>query len=207
MVKLKFKIESFYWDEDYTQKCKKYNIEREYSENTKFGDVLSELYKEFGIKNESRNRINYFIVDINKVMWSILFDKYIGYHIDYELEDYEKYSIGELEKQFEISKLIPKLVINLEGIGADVGRVKGIKFEFHYDEKDIHHNAHIHCTYSGTTTRVELETLRILDKPFKKSKMDIAIKIIKKNQKDLINYWNKCVINGESMKFKMTVKL
>ncbi len=203
MIRLRFNIESFYWNDDYTQVSIKHRVVKSYPEETTFKKVLLKLYEEFGINNSKKK--NYFINDLNKTFWKKHFKKSIYNHIDYELVDYEKLSIIELENQFEISKLCFNLVINLDGIGACVGEKQGIRFEFHYNEKDIHHNAHIHCTYSGITTRVELKTLRILDKPFKKSKMDRAIDLIKKNQDALLDYWEKSVIKGESIKFKMEI--
>ena len=205
MIKLKFKVESFYWTKDYIQKCKKYNIERDYDENVKFGNVLLGLYEELGIGNEKQKRINYFINDLNKTMWQRFFKKEIYNNIDYELDDYEKLTVKELETQFKISALVFKLVINLDGIGGCVGERDGIRFVINTREKDRHNNAHVHCTYSGINTRIEIKILKVLDKPFKKSKMDIALSIIKKNQEGLLNYWNTCTINGESMKFKMII--
>lgn len=36
-----------------------------------------------------------------------------------------------------------------------------------------------------------------------KNKIDFALKKIKENQADLLNYWNNVVKKGESIKFKM----
>ena len=203
MIKLNFEIESHYWNDEYILENKKYSITREYREDVTFKEILLRLYDEYGIDN--KNVPNIYISELNKLMWHKYFDDEICNYIDYELVDYWNHTIGELEEQFGFSNKTIDLALNLEGIGACVGEIEGITFEFHTNERDIHHNAHIHCTYSGVTTRVEIETLKILDKPFKKSKMNIALDTIKKNQKALLNYWNKVVINGESMKFKMEI--
>ena len=48
-------------------------------------------------------------------------------------------------------------------------------------------------------------TLTIIDKnTFKNySKTKLVLKLIEENKEDLINYWNRVVVNGESIKFKM----
>lgn len=54
--------------------------------------------------------------------------------------------------------------------------------------------------------RVNLITLDILDKAFKNNKYTkIAIDVIKTNRLELLRYWEKVVLKGESVKFKMYV--
>ena len=111
--------------------------------------------------------------------------------------------IIDLEKQFEISTITLPIGINMEGMGKTGGIVEGVKFYFHHNESDIHHEPHIHCSYSGEEISVEFETLKVTGEPFKKTKMDVVFKVITEHKQELRNYWNKAVVNGESIPFKL----
>ena len=132
----------------------------------------------------------------------MVFNRNISENIEYSFSDYKKMTIGDLNKQFNITNLVIPVVLNKDQ-GASVGNTEGIDFFFHTNERDIHHRRHIHCKYAETTTRIDLDTLEPIDKPFKKSKMSFAIKKIKENQKGLQNYWDTVVVKGETIKFKM----
>ena len=56
--------------------------------------------------------------------------------------------------------------------------------------------------------RVNLNTLEIMDKIIFKNprKNKLALNTIRDHQQDLLNYWNKVVVNGESIKYKMFVR-
>ena len=140
--------------------------------------------------------------------------KFLDFEINYKFKGlepepsiykYENIKLKDLEFQFSITKRTFEIWID-PCIGDDVGRCRGIHFLFHTNEKDIHHRPHIHCKCGSEEFRVDLKSLKIIDKEFKsKTKTKKALKMIKINQKDLIRYWDNVVINGEKIKFKMYI--
>ncbi len=209
MINLNFRIISCYSDsKTYEQKFIKINLSTNYNGTKRLSYILKEIYLTYGINNEywSNDWKNHCdILNINELLWSQFFDDDIIYNLKYTQEDYTKMKINDLEKQFHISNITIPIYLNYDGKGQAIGDTEGIKFFFHTKEKDIHHTPHIHCKYSDIETRVNLKTLEIMNKPFKKSKMKKALEIIKINQKELINYWNKVIVNGETLKFELNI--
>lgn len=209
MINLNFEIISCYCDlKTFEQKFVKIHLSTNYNCTKKLENILKEIYLTYGInneywKNDWKNHCDIF--EINELFWSQFFNSDILYNLEYTQEDYIKMKISDLEKQFHISKTTIPVYLNYDGKGKAIGDTEGIKFFFHTNEKDIHHIPHIHCKYSGVETRINLETLKIMDKPFKKSKMKKALEIIQKNQSELINYWNSVVINGEALEFELNI--
>ena len=204
MIKLKLKVVSFYYlGKNYEKHFKEYKINVEYDDNMVFDEVLKEIHKKYKINNKTFE--NYFIPHLTELLWKQYFSDWICYHIDDNDEDYYKLKLYELEKQFNISKIEIPILLNYDGIGKAIGTVEGVKMYFHLDEKDLHHNPHIHCKYSGEETRVEIETLKSLDKPFKKSKMDAVKKVLLEHQEELLNYWNKAIIDGQPIELNIEI--
>lgn len=198
MVKLKFKIESYYSN---NRKFKIIYISNNYDDTLKLSDILKSCYKKYGIDNKEEYNIDIF--NINKLFWHKHFSDSIIANLEYNLSDYENLTLKQLEKQFSISNLEIPLCLNYNDAGRSVGDSNGISFYFHSNEKDLHHVPHIHCKYSGIETRINIANLTVIDRPFKKNKMDYALNIVKENQKDLLLYWQKVIIDGESLKFNL----
>lgn len=149
----------------------------------------------------NRLKSNNYYIHLNQ-LWKYYFNDDIIYKIN--INETINCKLYLLEEQFEITNSIIPIDINPFGIGDSVGNLNGIKFFFHTNEKDIHNKPHIHCRYSDEEFRIDLNDLQIMDKPFKnKSKTKLALNCIKKNKESLINYWNKVVVKGEKVKFKM----
>ncbi len=204
MIMLHIKLLSFYYlDNNFKKKFSSFDILDEYDENLTFNDVLFLLYNKYKIDNNYFS--NFFIPHLTELLWGQFFPKKVCYQIDDNDNDYLKLKLCDLERQFNISKLDIPVYLNYDGIGKAIGMVDGIKFFFHFNEKDLHHKPHIHCSYSGIETRIEIDTLEILDTPFKKSKMDKAVDFVREHQKELLNYWNKAIINGEAIKLNIII--
>lgn len=204
MIKLKFNVCSFYCpSENAKQQCKKYSISKSYDENRIFGDVLLEIHNKYKIDKKIKGE--YFIPQLKELMWTQHFSYSLCYDIDISTEEYLKLKLCDLEKQFNISGKVIPLYINYTAIGGTVGNVKGVRIYFNLDERDRHHNPHVHCEYSGDTTRIEIKTLKVLDEPFKRSKMDIAIDYITNHREELLNYWEKVIIDGEPIKLNISI--
>ena len=201
MLELSFKIISCYIDNNNIQKFKIYTIRDKYNVNMTLAKILKELYKKYGINN--KDNFDYYIFHVNNLFWKQYLSNDLICALDYTLYDYERLTLGQLEKQFSISKLEIPIHLNYDGKGKAVGDKHGIRFFFNHNEKDLHHNPHIHCKYAEFETRIEITTLKVLDKPFKKTKMKYALNFVKKHQQELINYWNKVVVNGESLELKL----
>ena len=202
MIKLNFDIMSFCdfkpnWNKNY----KEYKVSYVYPNDMILKDVLLELYNQYRIENG--NIENYFIPHITELLWGRFFSKDVCYQIIDSYDSYLDLCLDDLEKQFEISHIVIPLFLDYDGIGRSIGDVEGVRIFFHLNEKDLHHNPHVHCFYSGDEVRIEIDSLKILDKPFKKSKMDVAIDFIKKNQDEMLNYWDKVVVNGQSIELNI----
>lgn len=133
--------------------------------------------------------------------------KFKGIEYEPSVFEYENYEIEKLDNQFDISKKNLALLLDY-GIGSDIGRCKGVHLFFHTNEKDIHHQPHIHCRCSSEEFRVCLNSLKIMnkDKPFKnKKRTELALELVKLNQDELIKYWNDVVIHGETVKLKIYI--
>lgn len=175
-----------------------------YDDKIKLQEILNDL---IDIYDKSSSTHSALIYDFETILWGKYFTNMNkeGCLLDERItENYYEYSIGSLCSQFDIENKELEVWIN-PPIGGYVGRNRGIHFFFHTNEKDIHHTPHIHIKSGEIEFRVNLETLQVLDKKtFKsKAKTKLALQMIRLNQKELINYWNAVVINGETIKFKM----
>ena len=204
MIKLKLKIFSFYYlGNDFEKHFKEYTINKSYDDNKTFNEILKKIHNKYKINNDSFE--NYFIPHLTELLWKQYFSDKVCFQIDIMDENYYKLKLYELEKQFNISTLEIPIFLNYDAIGKAIGKIEGIKIFFHLDEKDLHHNPHVHCTYSGDETRVEIETLKVLDKPFKKSKMKAIKRFLIDNREELLNYWNETIIKGQSIELKIEI--
>ena len=196
MRKLKFKI---LVHEDFNEIIS-YD-ENNYNDNQSLNEIIRILVKKYTKNSKNARAI---ILNFYEMTWGQFFN--MSYELCDERKEYEyyKYKIGALCEQFNLENQIIVLAIN-PPIGGGVGINRGIHYFFHTNEKDIHHVPHIHVKSGSIEFRVNLNTLEIMDKNiFKNNKKNkLALDMIKKNQQGLINYWNKVVINGESIKFKM----
>lgn len=200
MVKLNFKV---YQSLDYTED--NYQL-IEYS--NEFPDDMSLYQVEELVAERTKILIDYIVTRDNII--DITWGKYFSDDIISKMEiTIPSEKVKDLDNQFNISHDIIELFVNFPGIGAVVGETDGITFFFHTDEKDVHQGTpHIHLKYQGEEYRVDLTTISIMDKKDFKNpgKRKIALKCIKQNQSDLINYYNKVAIKHESCKFKMELK-
>lgn len=205
MVTLTFKVFSiFYGNKTKKRKCTEINVIKEYDENNTLREVLKDLYYEYEphngkYNNDWENHCDIF--HINELLWGQFFKKDFASNISYTFSDYKAMTIDNLNKQFNIANMVIPVFLNKDK-GASVGTSEGIDFFFHPRE-DNHNKPHIHCEYSGKTIRIDLTTLEVTHGSFNKSKIKYAIKKIKENQEELIDYWNRFVKNGETIKFKM----
>ena len=203
MRKLRFKVIVYEYIENKINK-KIFNYENCYNDDMKLGDIVDDICEKFDKNSEFHRPL---IMGINKLLWNRYFEKVnSAFNLidERRSSDYFKFKIGELCSQFGIDN--NEIIISINPpIGGDVGIHRGIHFFFHTNEKDRHHIPHIHVKNGNTTFRIGLEKINILDdKTFKNPKMTkIALKMVELNRKELIDYWNRVVIKGESIKFKM----
>ena len=208
-INLKFKIDTYDLARfnDYYYK-ESYDIEYQANSDESFYAIIEDFAYKYKINSKTNNEFYYWLVNFLKDLWGEYFNtefisKYILNGVFY---DYSKLDVpvGKLDKQFNLSDKTIHLCICGPGTGGDVGRKFGIKFYFHTNEKDIHHTPHIHCKCGSEEMRINLKSLKIMDKPFKeKSRNKNAVKYVSNNQKVLLNYWNKVVVNGETIKLEM----
>ena len=192
-----------------TGKCDKeeFRINRQFDSNLTLWDIISDIYKDYYVRrglNREDEHINAFVYNRN------LFERVYGFSglipepASLEITDIP---LIKLENQFGFSKIQHTIWLD-SGIGGDVGYCRGIHFFFRTSEKYNHYTPHIHCRYGKEETRINLYTLTFMDEKFKNPRNNkIAIDAIKQNKRQLINYWNKVVVNGESLKFKMFIKI
>lgn len=203
IVKLSFKIVSFYFEQPSdSQKHKTYNVTNDFDENLTLKDVVLSLKAKYETKSAINN---YYIPDFTELLWQQYFSGDLCYYISISEEKYYNLSLKDLSSQFNISNIIITLWLNKDGIGKAIGVKEGVKIYFNSNERDLHHNPHVHCEYSGKKVRIEIDPIKVLDSPFKKSKMDIAISIIKEHKTELIEYWNRTIINGEPIELEIEI--
>ena len=203
-IKLKFQIDS-YWDSDQGRIFTRYKKTIEFEDSCTFGDVLLYIYKNYSIDEFSDvDSDDYSIVNTTFDLFSIEY-KFKGLELERENINYDNVPLYLLDKQFSISKHRICLMLD-PGIGDYVGQYRGLHFFFHKNEKEIHHKPHIHCKYGDEELRIDIVNNIILDKPFKNNKYNkIALKCVAANRKSFLNYWNRSVVNGESIKFRMYI--
>lgn len=201
-LNLKFKI-MIYKDEKSFYEV--FNINRKYYENVTLNYILKGFYIEYSQdkrSDEDLNGFEHYSLIYEQNLFEINY-KFVDIKLEPSIYNYMNIPIKFLEEQFTITKNIFEIWLD-SGVGGDVGRCRGIHFFFHTNEKDLHHVPHIHCKCGEEEFRVNLNNLKIMDKEFKNRKRTkIALEIIKKNQKELIKYWNNVVVKGEMIKFKM----
>lgn len=198
---LKFKVITYIYKKDKIIENVK-DIDIEYHSRETLNDIFSRIMiRIYG----DDNHFVYF-EDLSNLLWRNYFPKLYRFYDERLEEKYYIYSVKKLKDQFDFGKKRYKIMID-PPIGGDVGYNRGIHFFFHMDEKDIHHEPHIHVKHGEIEFRVNLITLMPMDKKtFKNPKMTKkALKAIELNKDNLINYWNKVVINGECVKFKMYI--
>ena len=202
-IELTFLI-NMYYDREVNGECQFFFEKKlSFDSNITLKKALKVLYNELEIDSLKRQKLlsknaNFFI--INNDFFSLEF----GFTM-FEPEDFDASNcfLSDLENQFNISHHVLEVLVG-GGIGGGVGDYHGIHFFFHTNEKDLHHNPHIHCKYSGEEIRIDLNKLMIMDKCFKNNRINkLALICVKKNQEQLIRYWNDVVIKGEKIKFKM----
>lgn len=199
-IKLRFIIKAYKND-----KYKKNKLNKLYDGTLTLDDILKDIYERYSQNKLSQEELK-LLGPQAYIYGGNLFEKnYIFKGLELETESYEYHniSISDLETQFNITK--KQFEIWLDScIGDCVAICRGIHLFFHTNERDIHHQPHIHCKYGSEEFRVDLINIRILDKPFKsKSKTKKAMGIIKINQQELIKYWNNVVVKGEKVKLKL----
>ncbi len=176
----------------------------DYDDRTRLKAILNEIAKKYDKESQTHRVI---ICNFKNILW----DKYFnnincenGLIDERSIDNYYDYKIGDLCKQFDVENTTLKVLVN-PPFGDGVGRAKGIHYFFHTNEKDIHHIPHIHVKSGDIEFRINLQTLQIIDnKTFKNpKKTKEAVLMVKNNQKELLNYWEKVVIKGEKIKFKM----
>lgn len=176
-IKLHFIIKAF-------PQCKEepkiIRVNKCYDANLKLSDIIKKLYQKYSqghFPEDDLSAFGYFALIYNPNLFEI---KYKFKHLMTEPKvfNYENIQIKDLQEQFNITKKEFEIWFEPH-IGGSVGRCRGIHFFFHPDEKDIHHNPHIHCKCGGKELRVDLNEIKIIDKPYKNPEKKAVEKICK----------------------------
>lgn len=154
-------------------------------------EAIDYVFNLYNIKLDDEQKKHRYI----NIMFYLFNDFNFGF-VEFDWDKAMNTKVSVLEEYFNISKRV--LTIHyVDGIGEALDEVEGIKFIFHSNEKDIHHVPHIHCRYSGEEFRINLNTLELIDNPFKsKKKTKLAIEYVSKNKDELLRVWNLFVIKG-----------
>jgi len=171
--------------------------EKKIDENMLFPDFIDLIVKEDNIKH-----FQVVVEDLATKTWGKIFDyKMLNYM---KIDDYHYKWLNEkiidIEQTFSLFDDVLNIVIDGPGIGGLLCEENGIKYTINSNEKDRHEfEPHVHCKYSGEKTRINIETLEFMDKKFKNPKKNKeALKWVKENQEQLLNYYNEFVVKGNS---------
>jgi hypothetical protein len=156
-----------------------------------------------------RNKYNANKLFYESIIWT-LWSEYFPDDVCKMIDNYNylEMTLEQLEAQFNIISKKFEIIVNPYGIGATVACLEGIRIFFHTNEKDLHHIPHVHCSYAEEEFRINLVDNELFknDESFKSNKKTrVAFDFVKKNQNNLINYWNKVVVRGENMKFEIEI--
>ncbi len=197
-IKLKFNVEI--WNDDY--KIKKIKTTEVFNKEMTIYDAFQIMYEKYSIRQHYKS--GWVVINFLKVLWSQYFPNELYESILIKPDEYFNISLKDYEKQFKISSKRFDIVIDSDGMGRIAGIHNGITYMFHTNEKDIHHNPHLHCKYRDIEYSIDINTLEIIcKKKLKSSIIKETQKFIKMNKKSLLNYWNKAVVNGEAVECKM----
>ncbi len=198
-IRVRIKIESM----DINGNSFFYKYNEKLKNDEKFGDIVKMLVKKYSKINKGKN---YYTIYELRDIWLNTKYKKINRRLVVDEKEVYSASLEELDKRFHFFKKTLTLDINT-GRGGTTGYYNGIDFVIHTNEKDLHHIPHIHCIYGEWKTRINLYTLEPIDKPFKnKNKMKLATKIVKQNQRLLLDYWDDIVNKGKSYKIKLHIE-
>lgn len=197
LIKINYKIVVY----DYTKDEFKKNEQSDmlFQINTLFVDSI----KEIAIKHHIDNEILY-VKDLKTKTWGKILDEncinlIIGDDYHY---GWLNYKLIDIQTAFSLFDEELEIVVNGPGIGESAGIFQGITFCINNNEKDRHQfQPHVHCKYSGEEMRIRIDTLKIMknDKPFKnKRKVRIAIAWVEQNQKYLLDYYNRFILNKDN---------
>lgn len=198
-INVKYKLITYINNEDFTVKiCNDF-----FNSEILFTHMIDVL-----IEKNSLNKEEICIPNLKTKTWGTIFFGDILSCIEGDNFCYEwlTYKLYDIQNKFKLFDNDIEIIINGPGIGAAVGEQEGIKFFINNNEHDRHKfEPHIHCKYSGEEMRIRIDTLQIMkkDKPFKnKQKVKKAIAWIKKNQTQLLKYYNSDTLNQvNSIKF------
>lgn len=164
------------------------------------------------IKNDLElNEYQYIYIEdlIEKTWGKVVSNKMINI-MGLDIYNYEwlKYKLIDIQKMFKLFDDVIDIFVEELGLGGVLGEKEGIRFIIHSNEKDKHAKfPHVHCEYSGEEIFVYLNDQSLLNgKGFKnKKKTKIALKWIKENKNDLLNYWNNIIISNADIDFDVNI--
>lgn len=172
-----------------------------------------ELFESFLIRLAKKynhgNGIYWSLLNGKELTWGQYFSRKIYESIEADYlenpDDLISIPIFYLVRDFHIDQNEIQLGINVPGLGADVGRFKGIRFYIHTRESNRHHKKHIHCSYSGIEREIDLETVQFIGRPFPSRTISkTALRFIRNNQQELLNFWDTVIEKGGPIpEFKM----
>lgn len=178
------------------------NISKKFDEKMHLSTLINELKKIHNIPDFYDG----VIMDLPEIVWKKY--KFEGLTDEYDYFHYIDLSLIQLDSEFNFFN--NKIIIKYDtgGIGSIMCRYNGVRIFFHTSEKDVHNIPHIHCKYNGIEYRINLNTLEPIDKKlFKNPKLNKKVmKLIEKNQVELIQYWDDVIVNGIQSNFKMYIE-
>lgn len=204
-IKLEFEITSYNLSDENNNLPSEIKLTYvdEFDGNFNFLDIINDIANDFHIKSSSKTNYTYNLDNIYEILWSEYFDEEFISNMmkNIDKNNYSKLDVTlkELDNQFHLhDKKIP-LVIDSED-----EQISGIRFFFHTKDDESEKTPHIHCRYSGVERKINLNTLEFIHEPFKSiNKSRLAIRIVTKYQKSLINYWDKILAEGENVEFEV----
>ena len=167
-----------------------------------FLSVVKDIVESFKIKDSEET--NYYLDNLYEELWSEYFKEECLQEIlkNVDKHDYSKFNvtIKELDEQFNLDNKRIKIIILCNGGNGDM------QFFYHIDRTKTKLVPHIHCKYCGVERSIDLNKLEFIKDSFHSKRIsELALNTVKRHQTQFIDYWNKIKIDGENVKFVMTI--
>ena len=172
--------------------------------HSNFLSVVQDIVDCFNISECKEKKCNFYLDNIYEELWKEHFEEELLEELlnNVDKHNYSRFNVTvkELDDQFNLSNKRLKIVIPCNGGNGDMC------FFFNSEHKNSKLGPHIHCKYCNIETIIDLDKVEFIDDDFHSiSLSELALNTIRRHKEDLIKYFEKVKLDGEKVKFIMTI--